>query len=46
MKKVFGCSTDNQVTYLIITSVKDTIYQKKKGKEMMISDVKRCYGKP
>ena len=37
-EKVFG-----QVTHLIIISVKDFIYQKRKdGKEMVISDVKKC----
>ena len=39
----FGCSTNDQVTHLITTSVKDVIYQERKqGKEMMITDVKKC----
>ena len=42
-EKISGCSTDNQITHLLITSVKDVIYQKiKQGKEMTIADVKRC----
>ena len=42
-EKIFGCSTYNQITHLLITSVKDVIYQKRKqGKEMTIADVKRC----
>ena len=41
--KIYGCSTNNQITHLLITSVKDVIYQKRKqGKEMAIADVKRC----
>ena len=41
-EKICGCSTSNQIPHLIITSVKDVIYQKRKqGKEMMISDVKK-----
>ena len=42
-EKICVCSTSNQVTHLIITSVKEVIYQKwKQGKEMMISDVQKC----
>ena len=42
-EKIFGCSTDNQVSQLLIISVKDVIYQKRKqGKEMTIADVKSC----
>ena len=42
-EKIFGCSTNNTITHLLITSVKDVIYQKRKqGKEMAIADVKRC----
>ena len=42
-QKIFGCSTNNQIPHLHITSVKDVIYQKRKqGKEMTIADVKRC----
>ena len=42
-EKIIGCSTSNQVTHLIIISVKDVIYQKrKKGKRMMILDVRKC----
>ena len=36
-EKIFRCSSNNQVTHLIIISVKDVIYQKRKeGKEMVI----------
>ena len=46
-KKIFGCSSNtcNQVTHLIIFSVKDVILanqKRKEGKEMVISDVKKC----
>ena len=42
-EKIFGCSHGNQVANIIITSVKDVIYQKRKeGKNMQITDVKRC----
>ena len=30
-EKIFGCSTNNQITHLIIISVKDVIYQKRKN---------------
>ena len=39
----FGSIQKNQIANLIISSVKDVIYQKRKeGKEMLIVDVKRC----
>ena len=42
-ENLFGCSTDNQVSQLLIISVKDVVYQKRKqGKEMTIADVKGC----
>ena len=42
-EKIFGCSSNNQITHLLITSVKDRIHQKRKqGKEMTIANVKRC----
>ena len=28
-KKIFGCSKNNQITHLLITSVKDVIYKKR-----------------
>ena len=41
--KIFGFSSNNQIVNLLIISVKDVIYQKRKtGNEMCITDVKRC----
>ena len=43
-EKIFGCVQKNQITNLIITSVKDVIYQKgKEGKEMLTVDVKPSF---
>ena len=42
-EEIVGFSSNNQVTHLKTISVKDVIYQKRKeGKEMVISDVKKC----
>ena len=42
-EKIFGTAENIQVTNLLIISVKDVIYQKRKeGKRMSIFDVKRC----
>ena len=45
-EKNFGSHQKNKVTDMIIISVKDVIYQKRKeGKEMVITDVKQCLQK-
>ena len=42
-EKIFGSSTSNQMVNIIIISVKDVIYQKRKsGNVMEVTDVKRC----
>ena len=42
-EKMFGGPTNKSITNMIIISIKDVIYQKRKsGGEMMITDVKRC----
>ena len=42
-EKIFGGITNNQVLNVLILSVKDVIYQKRKvGKEMTLSEVKKC----
>ena len=42
-EKIFGCFNNKQICDLIIISVKDVIYQKRKtGTEMTIIDVKKC----
>ena len=42
-EKIFGGISSNEVTQLIIISVKDVIYRKRKvGKEMTLLDVKKC----
>ena len=42
-EKVFGSSSDDQMTDLAIFSVKDVIYQKRKtGSQMRLLDVKKC----
>ena len=41
-EKIFGCSSKDHICQLIIISVEDVIYQKRKsGKKMIITDVKR-----
>ena len=41
-EKIFGCTAKDQICQLVIISVKDVIYEKrKKGTKMSISDVKR-----
>ena len=43
-EKIFGSPLDDQITNLVIFSVKDVIYQKRKtGSQMAILDVKRCF---
>ena len=45
-EKIFGSHQKDNVTDMIIISVKDVIYQKRKeGKEMVITDVKQCLQK-
>ena len=45
-EKNFGSHQKDKVTDMIIMSVKDVIYQKRKeGKEMVITDVKQCLQK-
>ena len=42
-ENIFGGPINSQVLNLIIISVKDVIYQKRRnGKEIMITDVKKC----
>ena len=42
-EKIFGGITNNQVLNVLILSVKDVIYQKRKvGKEFTLSEVKKC----
>ena len=42
-EKIFGDISNDHVLNIIIMSVKDVIYQKRKvGKEMTLSDVKKC----
>ena len=41
IEKNFGCMENNQITQLIIITVKDVIHQKRKRGEMTICDVKR-----
>ena len=42
-EKIFGSSTSNQMVNIIIISIKDVIYQKRKsGNVMEVTDVKRC----
>ena len=45
-EKIFGGIFSDQVLNILIMSVKDVIYQKRKvGKEMTIFDVKKCLQK-
>ena len=45
-EKIFGGISNNEVIHVIIMSVKDVIYRKRKiGKEMTLSDVKKCLQK-
>ena len=42
-EKIFGEPSNNQISNIIIISVKDVIYQKRKtGSKMTVLDVKRC----
>ena len=42
IEKLFGCTENNQITRLIIITLKDVIHQKiKKGNKMTLGNVKK-----